>query len=61
MGNHRDGKRTAAQFLNVVAVAIVSIGILGPVLTGNAESGGFALPLVLTGIVHGAALLVSRS
>ena len=61
MGNHRDGKRTAAQFLNGVAVAIVSIGILAPLVMGNTELRSIALALVLTGVVHGTALLISRS
>ena len=54
----RETRRTTAQFLNGLAIAILAAGVIGPT-----ASGGFSLPVViasvLTGLVlHGLALLV---
>ena len=61
MGNHRDSKRTAAQFLNGVAVAVVSVAILAPLVSGHADLWQIAVAALVAAIVHGAALLVGRS
>ena len=61
MGNHRDIKRTAAQFLNGVAVAIVSVAILAPLVAGHADLWQIAVAALVAAAVHGSALLVGRS
>lgn len=60
MGIHRDSKRTAAQFLNGVAVAVVGVAILAPLVAGHADLWRIAVAALFAAIVLAAALLVSR-
>lgn len=46
----RDGRRTVAQFLNGMAVAIIGIGAVTPVVAGHASLSAFAAILLATGL-----------
>ena len=55
----RDVKRTVAQFLNGVALAVLAAGAIGPVAMANAMFPSVAAAIVISLCLHGLALLVS--
>lgn len=56
----RDGKRTIAQFINGVAVAVIGIGAVTPAVAGHASWSAFAAVLLATGLTLVAVWMVRR-
>lgn len=55
----RDVKRTVAQFLNGVALAVLAAGAIGPVAMANAMLPSVVIAVAISLCLHGLALLVS--
>lgn len=55
----RDVKRTIAQFLNGVALAILAAGVIGPVAVANATLPSVIVAIAISVGLHGLALFVS--
>lgn len=57
----REGRRTVAHFLNGVAVAILVVGALGPVASGDAAGASVAFTILAVAALHGLALIMTTS
>lgn len=57
--NHREVRKTAAQFLNAVAVAVLVTGAISPLALGTARTGLLVLTVVIAALLHGGALALS--
>ena len=56
----RDSRRTVAQFINGVAVAVIGIGAVTPVAGGDASWQAFVAVLLATGLSLVAVWMVRR-
>jgi len=59
MPKGRDSKRVASQFLNGLAVAIFSVGLLGPITQGDADLASIGLAITVALALHGLAQFIS--
>jgi hypothetical protein len=57
---HREGKRTVAQFLNALAVALVATMILAPLSAGTFRITSAAIVARCAAMLHAAAVALGR-
>jgi len=55
----REGRRTVAQFLNSIAVALLSTLVLAPVAAGSFNLGGAVAGALAAALLHLAAIAIS--
>lgn len=55
----REGKRTVAQFLNGIAVALLTSLVLAPVAAGSARTHTVAIATLAAAVLHLVALVIS--
>lgn len=56
----REGKRTVAQFLNALAVALVATMVLAPLSAGTFRIASAAIAACCAAILHAAAVALGR-
>ena len=59
MPKGRDSKRVASQFLNGLAVAVFSVGLLGPLVQGDTDTTTLMLAILVAVALHGLAQFIS--
>jgi hypothetical protein len=58
---NREARRTAAQFLNGLAVAVVGTMVLGPTMVGSFNGVIAAAAIVAAGLLHTIAVVINAS
>ena len=59
MPKGRDSKRVASQFLNGLAVAVFSVGLLGPLVQGGSDPTSIVVTIAVALALHGLAQFIS--
>ena len=58
---NREGRRTTAQFLNGLAIAVVGTMVLGPAMVGGFNGVIAAAAIIAAGLLHAVAVVINAS